>query len=168
MTRWHKRQQKLAEDHRWTARSGCRIFVADRGAVRFDIPEKWEVVPDAESIKLYDRSPPDDECVIAVSYLRLPRVDWSGLPLTELIEAATRDDERPIHTRGGIHHVDRDDLEIAWREMRFLDPQGQREACSRLCIARWGRIQALIRRCSSILRFGIRRGGLSRACRAPP
>ncbi len=30
------------------------------------------------------------------------------------------------------------------RDTAYIDPQGQREAISRLCIARWGRAQVLI------------------------
>ncbi len=144
MARWQKRQKKLSKDHGWSARPGCKIFVADRGAVRFDFPQSWVVIPDSDSIKLHDKPPPDDNCVVAVSYIRLPPIDWSGLPLRELVETATQGDERPIHTRGPIHETRRADLEIAWQEMGFVDPQCQREAISRLCIARWGRVQALI------------------------
>lgn len=144
MARWRKQKKKLRADHRWSARPGCRIFVADGGAVRFDFPADWIVIPDADSIKLHDKPPPDDDCVLAVSYLRLPPVDWSGLPLTDLVESATRGDERPIATWGAITELRRGDLEIAWREMRFVDPRERRDACSRLCIARWGGIQALL------------------------
>jgi len=28
----------LRDGHDWSTRSGCKIFVADRGAVRFDYP----------------------------------------------------------------------------------------------------------------------------------
>jgi hypothetical protein len=61
--------------------AGCNVFVADRGAVKFDFPREWVIAPGDDSINLHDKAPPDDDCVLAVSYLRLPPIDWSGLPL---------------------------------------------------------------------------------------
>ena len=144
MTRWSKNTRKLRKDHGWTARPGCRIFVADRGAVRFQFPDSWVVSPDPDSVKIRDKPYPDDDCVLAVSYLRLPRMDWSSLPLSSLVEVATQGDERPIHYWGNVVEASRGGLDIAWREMRFTDPEGQQDARSRLALARQGGIQALI------------------------
>ena len=144
MTEWHKNTLELAKNHAWRSRPGCRIFVADQGAVRFDFPQDWVVIPGSDSIKLHDKEPPDDDCVLAVSYLRLPPIDWSGIRVSSLVEVANRGDTRPIYDWGSIVETRRGDLEIAWREMRFVDPVEQREAYSRVCIARQGPIQALI------------------------
>src|SRR5215210_1801244 len=78
MSKWQKRTLKLRDDHTWSGRPGCRVFVADRGAVRFDFPQDWIVIPQADSIRFHDKQPPDDDCVLGVSYLRLPPIDWSG------------------------------------------------------------------------------------------
>src|SRR5438876_933263 len=94
---WQKETRKLRDRHYWTAQPGCKVFVADRGAVRFDFPQEWVIVPGSDSINLYDKAPPDDDCVLAVSYLRLPPIDWSGLPLATLVEQTTKDDTRPIY-----------------------------------------------------------------------
>jgi len=141
---WRQETKKLRDRHYWTAQAGCKVFVADWGAVRFDCPQEWVIVPGSDSINLHDKAPPDDDCVLAVSYLRLPPIDWSGLPLASLVEQTTKDDTRPVYQRGEIIELRRGDLEIAWREMRFIDPTEHREAVSRFCLARQRRVQALI------------------------
>lgn len=141
---WKKQTLKLRDDHTWRSKPGCKIFVAGRGAVRFDFPADWVVVPATDSIELYDKNPPDDDCRLAVSYLELPPIDWSGLPLRFLLEQANQGDPRPIHHRGEILESRRGNLEIAWRELQFVDPVCRREARSHFCLARKGKIQALI------------------------
>jgi len=145
MTDWVKDELKLKENHTWRAPNGYRIFVADRGAVRFNIPEGWVIEPDADSIKFYDAKPPDDNCRLACSYLRLPpQVDWSSLPLADLINVALNGDEREPQRAGEITHKQRADLEVAWADYTFTDPVLKRLAYTRLCIARGSLIQALI------------------------
>ena len=144
MSEWEKEELRLRSRHGWRARPGCKIFVADRGAVRFDYPIDWVVIPDEDSIKLYDKEPPNDDSRLAVSYVRLPPIDWSGLGLATLVEAGIRGDERPIHTWGPIIETSRGELELAWREVGFVDPAEDREAKSRMCIARRSNLQCLI------------------------
>jgi len=144
MARWKKQTLKMRDNHTWYSEPGCKVFVADRGAVRFDFPEDWVVVPVSDCIKFHDRQPPEDDCCLGVSYLRLPPIDWSGLRLATLLEQACKGDKRPIHDWGEIVELERGDLEIAWREMRFIDPEEKRPARSRMCLARQGQIQVLI------------------------
>src|SRR5262249_59253101 len=135
MAEWSKASSKLKKGHSWKAPPGFRIFVADRGAVRFNIPQGWIIEPDSDSIKFYDGKPPDDNCRLACSYLRLPPIDWSGLALSELIKVATEGDERNLTTDGKITHKQRADLEVAWADFTFVDPVERREAYTRLCLA---------------------------------
>lgn len=144
MAEWEKAELSLHSRHGWRARPGCKIFVADRGAVRFDYPQDWIVIPDEDSVKLYDKEPPSADSRLAVSYLRLPQIDWGGLELAALVEAGMRGDERPIHTWGRTRETQRGDLELAWREVGFVDPVENREARSRMCIARRSNLQCLI------------------------
>ena len=128
-------EAKLRDDHTWSARPGCKIFVADRGALRFDYPQTWVVIPGENSINFHDRPPPDDDVHLEVSIMRLPPADWSGLPLRNLIPAAISGDHRDIRSRG----------EIAWVESVFIDKQEkERAAHTRLCLARSGNIQTII------------------------
>jgi hypothetical protein len=145
MTGWSKEVYPLGENHAWKAKPGYKIFVADRGAVRFDFPQDWIVLPGSDSIKFHDRTPPDDTCVLQVSVIHLPAgVDWSALPLTQLVIAALKGDDQNASSRGEIVQARRRDLEYAWIERRRLDPGENREAVGRLCLARGSNIQALI------------------------
>jgi hypothetical protein len=130
--------------HGWLARPGHKIFVADRGAVRFDFPQNWVVSPGAHSIAFHDRTPPDDDCRLELSFVRLPPVDWSGLPVAGLVEAAVGGDERTRDSWAPPHDVSRGDMEMAWRERRFLDLATGQPARSRICVARQPPIQSLL------------------------
>src|SRR5262249_24331626 len=130
--------------HGWTARPGCNVFMADRGAVRFDFPKDWVVIPGGSSIKFHDRQPPADDCTLQVSVLYLPDIDWSGLPLSFLVRQLVANDSRDIFCRGEIVEVRRPRLELAWTEVGFIDPNERQEARSRTCLARWSNIQPLI------------------------
>ena len=144
MPKWKKETLKLKKDHLWKAKPGYRIFVADQGAVRFNIPQGWIVEPGSDSTKFFDGEPPNDDCRLECSYLRLPPVDWSGLPLSELIHSAVKGDHRPLVSTGRLIHVKREGVELAWTDFRFTDPVEHREAFTRLCIGRGSNIQTLI------------------------
>ena len=145
MAKWNKKVLKLKENHGWRAKPGHKIFVADRGAVRFDIPQDWIMEPGSDSIKFRDRQPPDDNCLLQVSVIHLPPgIDWSSLPLTRLLEEALQGDTRGMISQGEIIYEQRPDLELAWTETRFIDPAEGREACSRSCLARGSNVQPFI------------------------
>ena len=144
MTDWTKEELRLKKNHTWKAPHGYRVFVADRGAVRFNIPQEWVIEPDSDSIKFYDGKPPDDNSRLACSYIRLPPIDWSGLALSELIKVATEGDERHLTRSGEVINKDQADLEVAWADYSFVDPVEKRQAYTRMCIARGSNIQALI------------------------
>ncbi len=144
MAKWDKRTLKLPEKHGWHARPGYKIFVADRGAVRFDFPEDWVVVPTEDSIKFHDKPPPDDDCTLGLSVMRLPPGDWSGLLLATLVRQVIEHDSRGVTAVGEVVEVRRTDLELAWAEVRFIDPIENRPARSRTCLARAQDVQPLI------------------------
>ena len=147
MPRWDKKELRLRENHGWKAKPGYQIFVADRGAVRFDIPQGWVVVPAENPVKICDREPPNDSCSIQLTIFRLPPgFDWSGLPLAQMLADATGDDpdEKGVLAKSEVVSIVRPDMEIAWRETRFVDEGEKREAISRSCIARGSNLQPLI------------------------
>jgi hypothetical protein len=87
--KWTERKMRMDEDHGWRCKPGYTIFVADRGAVRFDIPESWAVQVDAEGVKIHDKPPPDDNARIQLSIFFLPPVvESSGLPLATMLADA--------------------------------------------------------------------------------
>jgi hypothetical protein len=143
---WNEKKQcfEIQGRHNWSATPGCKIFVADRGAVRFDYPRRWIVRGDPDSIKFYDKEPPRDDCVLAVSYLRIPPIDWTGLPLSRLVLEATKGDSRTMETWGDVVETRKIDLEIAWRQGRYIDSKENRPALTRLCLGRRRRVQSLL------------------------
>src|SRR4029077_19112537 len=116
-----KTNYELAERHGWSAAPGCKVFVAARGAVRFDYPQTWIVRPTNDGIKFYDRKPPKDNLMLGISYLRIPLVDWTGLPLSTLVTESTARDSRQILGWDPVVETRKIDLEIAWRHGRFWD-----------------------------------------------
>ena len=136
---------RLDDDHGWRSRPGYKIFVADRGAVRFDFPEDWVLVTDADGVKLHDKPPPDDSCRLQLSVFYLPRgIDWSELPPAKLLADALAARDRDVISQTPIAHVLRSGLEIVWTEVRWIDPNEQREARSRHLLARADNIQPFI------------------------
>lgn len=144
MEDWEKVELELEKLHKSGHKPGKQIFVAEGGILRLDFPDDWVVIPHDDSIRFYDKKPPYDDCCIAVSYMRLPSVDLSGLPLSEMLKVALEGDTRPIFATGEIHSVKRDDLELAWVELSFIDAAQQRDCRSRLCLGRGAGIQPLI------------------------
>lgn len=140
------RMLDLLAEHGWSARPGHRILVLDRGAVRLEYPDAWVVRPAEDSVRVHDKAPPEDDCVLAVSYLRLSfGVDWSGLPVSELVAAAIESDARPFHRRDPVLEESRIDADLAWGQCAFRDAaQREREALARICIARCPPVQALL------------------------
>lgn len=142
---WDRQELRLKKDHGWTALPGHRILILDRGAVRFDIPQRWQLQFGEGSVKIYDKLPEKDaNCRLEVSVMYLPPIDWSGLPLRQLVQDVVIGDKRDLTDQGPIHQDMRPDLELAWTEVVFTDPIEHREARSRICLARSANIQTLI------------------------
>ena len=152
MAKWDKRDIRLPEDHGWRARPGNVVFVANRGAVHFEIPREWVIEPIGSTPAIYDKKPPDDNCRLQLSVFPLPPgMDWSGLPLAEMLQAALdgrpddpEEEVDPTAERGEIVAYTKRGLEFAWTETRFIDKKEQRPALSRTLIARGNDVQILI------------------------
>lgn len=142
---WTREVYQLPEHHGWTASPGHKILVLDRGAVLLEFPVDWIVEPGPSQTQLRDEpSAEESSCVLAVSCMRLPPVDWSELPLPrQLIEAIEGDDRDRIAT-GPLREATRDGLTMAWTELRVVDPGEHRESRSRMCLARGSTLQCLI------------------------
>lgn len=141
---WIKETVELKDDHRWQCKPGYKVFVADRGAVRFDVPQDWHFEPDVKSFKFMDRKPPDDDCRLEVSFNRLPEADWSLFPLHYTLKKVLQEDSRGVIDRGEIITVKRQTARIVWAELKFIDSQENREAFSRICIGLGSNVQCLI------------------------
>ncbi|MBE9014483.1 hypothetical protein IQ250_30285, partial [Pseudanabaenaceae cyanobacterium LEGE 13415] len=72
---WIKETLEIDKNHGWQSKPGYKIFVAGRGAVRFDVPQDWHFEPDEKSFRFHDATPPNDDCRLEVSYNHLPKQD---------------------------------------------------------------------------------------------
>lgn len=135
--KWTKQTLKLQDNHGWRCKPGYKIFVANRGAVRFDIPGDWVIVPDPGGpVKFYDRQPPDDNYCLHLTVFELSqRHDWSGLSIREMFEEAIPRRPPDMTSRDEIVHIKRPDLELVWNEYRYIERIEKREACQRNALA---------------------------------
>ncbi len=134
---------ELKRNHAWKAKPGHAICVLDRGAVRFEFRRNWIVKQGRDSVQVHDCEPPDDNCVLGVSHFRVP-VDTSDVPLRELVTATAAGDQREIVEAKEAVEVQRDDLELAWVEIRYIDAETKREAFSRIAVGRGSGVHCLI------------------------
>ncbi|MBW4642108.1 MAG: hypothetical protein KME23_03675 [Goleter apudmare HA4340-LM2] len=142
---WIKQTLELKPDHHWESSSGYKIFVANRGAVRFNVPQNWVFEPQDKSFKFLDNKPPNDDCCLEVSFNQLPPNDWSQFPLKRTLRKIMEDDSRNVIERGEIITVKRQTARIVWTQIKFIDTQAEpREAFSRTCIGLGSNVQCLI------------------------
>ncbi|MCI0535972.1 MAG: hypothetical protein L0Z50_12170 [Verrucomicrobiales bacterium] len=132
---WHKRTIKLDKNTSIKARPGNNVFVANRGDVSFEYPDSWIVKPSDNSICFYDAEPPADQCVLEFSIMHLDlRVDWSNLPLDQMLCSAIGDETGP-RDLATVRKLEKGDLKLVWLEYDFLDPVEKRTALSRCALA---------------------------------
>jgi len=126
---------KLKDKHTWKSRPGYSICVIDRGLVRFDYPSNWVVEPGEGAVHLHDRPPSVESCDLGVSIFRMPPELVQELALDDMLVKSLGTD-RKAYQQSEIRHVERGDLEIAWLEQRYTDPEYNRDARIRLALAR--------------------------------
>lgn len=143
MRKSKSRTSRLATSHGWRAQPNHKIVVLGRGAVRFEIPEVWVVEVADDCVKAFDRKPPGDECVLAASYHHWPAVG-RNLAIGSLVRDVLEKDERSFLAIDPVVEDSKIDIILAWAQARFIDPRVNREALSRLCLARKAEIQALL------------------------
>ena len=135
VAKWRKSVHKMRHDWGLKAKPGWKIFIANRGQLRFDIPGDWVIGHEENAIRFTDKEPPDDDCAMRLTVWSFPRgVDWSDLPLEKLLLDGKRDKLEqyglPVARRcpGG---------ELLWAEFRWNDDtQENRPAVTRQCVAR--------------------------------
>jgi hypothetical protein len=140
---------RLPENHGWRSKPGYKIFVANKGEVRFDYPEHW-VLDDTPPITFRDKERPADTCRLQLEIYKR-RKDGDGPPIKELLvdlmdvfKATNDEDPGYALGRGEIVVVDREDLELAWRTSKFFNPYRNREMISRSAAARANGVLPLI------------------------
>jgi hypothetical protein len=141
---WTQQTLRMKDNHTWKAPGGYKIVVMDRGAVSFNVPQNW-LVAKLEPFELNDAPPPDDNARLSVTFWRNPPgIDWTGLPLKQLLLQSTTGVGHDTLSRSEVLKLPRADLEIVWNEHRFMDPVEHREAYSRHALARGWDVHALL------------------------
>lgn len=133
---------QLAADHGGRAKPGHKILLLDRGAVRLEYPGAWYTEATDDCFKLHDKKPPDDECVLAVSYHHWPAIGCK-ISVAALVRDTLAKDERSLRALEPICEQSHVDFVLAWGGGRFTDPTLNQEACTRCCLARKNESQAL-------------------------
>jgi hypothetical protein len=141
---WLKETLELKPDHNWKSAPGTRIFVAGRGALRFDVPHDWYFEPDEKSFRFLDKKPPNDDARLESSFNLLPPGNWPEFPLVPLLRQVVKDDERNPIEKGEIIQFKRQTARVVWTQIKFIDPIENREAYSRICIGLGSGVQCLI------------------------
>jgi len=101
--------------------------------------------PTDDALEFRDRPPPDDDCVVKFSLMRLnPQIDWRGIPLARLLEDLLTKDSHDQTLVGKVKTRRQADMRLAWLETSSIDPQEQREARCRACLAFRGNVMPFI------------------------
>lgn len=140
---WDIRQ--LLRGHRWTTRDGCKTMVLNRGEVRFDYPRSWAVSPRRNKVALYERAPHKGNR-LEVSCLHFPPLDWSELPVADLLDDVTTVEREQV-TPGPLREEIRRGIELAWRDMTVVPRErwlAYFAMCVRVGMARYGNAHCLI------------------------
>ena len=148
MSNWEVQSFDLPENHGWNAKPGNRIFVADQGALRFEVPDSWvlEMPKGSRSFLFYDRKPVDDADIrldARVMYLAAshPNVDWPEVrpwnepPIAEWLKKNIAKDTRDPTRITDPLTIQANGTTVTWAEMDFIDPVEKRLAHTRLCYA---------------------------------
>jgi hypothetical protein len=141
---WLKETLELNENHNWKSEPGTRIFVAGRGALRFDVPQDWYFEPDEKSFRFLDNKPPKDDARLEASFNLLPPGNWAEFPLVPLLKKIMQEDERHPIEIGKVIQLKHQTARVVWNQIKFIDPQEHREAYSRTCIGLGSGVQCLI------------------------
>lgn len=144
MAEFHEAVLKLQEGHTWKSKPGYKIFVLDHGGLRFDVPEDWAMELGKTSVKFCDRQPPDDNCRLEVSLLCHPQIDWSLLPLDQLLRHLGDGRSGEEIRNHGVHRQSRPGIDLVWVEKIFIDPNESKQARSRIAIVRGTNAHALV------------------------
>ena len=136
--------RKLLPGHRWQTRAACKTIVLDRGAVQFDYPRSWVVVPNSESVAICDREPPANQSRLEVSFFRVAVPECEELPpAADFVDRVTSR-KRENATYGPLREEIRRGVEVAWRDILLRAPTKRSAALFRVGIARRGSIHCLI------------------------
>src|SRR5579864_6490818 len=108
--------------HNWKCKPGNNLFVADRGAVAFELPHDWVVRHDQkQTLTMHDKEPPADRARISLTVFHLPPVQggWKKLPLESLFRTVSKQERKESKQppeKLVVQHEPRADMELIWAE----------------------------------------------------
>jgi hypothetical protein len=129
---------RVKDNHSWKCPPGYKVLVIDRGAASFNIPEDW-LMMGMEPLELHNALPPKDDARLMVHVFRAPSVvDWTGLPLVPFFEEQIQKGypDTEILARTPLVPLQRPDHELVWLQQKWIDKAENREAFSRIAMAR--------------------------------
>jgi hypothetical protein len=133
----------MKDNHTWHAPDGYKILVVEQGLVSFAFPDSWYIHA-FDPFDIRDQKPPDETCHLQATIFRAPPgVDWSQLPLIPLMQNVIKDAYKSVLERTPITMHPREDIEIAWLQQKFTDPEEHRPAWSRIAMARGQAVHVL-------------------------
>jgi hypothetical protein len=143
--KWRKHSVPLPAKHKWQCKPGNHLFVADRGAISFEIPQTWITIPDKDgTVRIHDRRPPKDSARLSLTLFHLPPVQggWGQYPLEQLLRQALNEaKDGPFD----VKRIPRLDAEILWVEKKpSPDPENGRLIRCRQLMARANLVQPFI------------------------
>ena len=138
---------RLPERHRWKAKEGNQIFVANKGDVRFEFPSGWVFDRTSggkgKSVRFYDGHPPNDNIRLEVSVLHIPDPRAFSAPLADVLNSSIGDiGDNCRRSEAFAMKLPRHDLALL--DLEYIDPVEKRPAHSLFCLARGAGIHALI------------------------
>lgn len=142
--KWIKETLDLDKNHNWQSEPGNRIFVAGRGALRFDVPDDWHFQPEDNSFQFLDDKPPNDNIRLEASFNLLKPANWAECPLAPLLRNILKEEKRNVTDFGKIEHFKRQTARFVWTQIEFIDPAEDRRAYSRIAIGLGSNVQCLI------------------------
>ena len=146
---WRKGYLPLPPNHGWRTTSPKNsLFIAERGAVQFEFPREWMIIPSRKgTIMIQDKPYPEENMRFDVGVGQLFRedgvplrrigvsVDWE-LPIDEAFMASMIKPEDEMLTVGKLRFASGPTFEAAWRQVSFIDKEENRKLFSRTCVAR--------------------------------
>ena len=142
-----RRIYRLPERHRWKAKEGNKIFVANKGDVRFEFPEGWVFDRtsggEGKSARFFDGHPPNDNIRLEVSVINAMDPLAFQAPLADVLDGAIKDIGENCE-RSEAFAMTLPDHDLALLDLAYIDPIEKRPAHSLFCLARGAGVHALI------------------------
>lgn len=137
---------RLPDRHRWKAKEGNQIFVANKGDVRFEFPGGWVLDQtsggEGKSVGFYDGRPPNDNIRLEVSVIPILDPRAFQAPLADVLDGSIEDiGENFKRSEAFAMKLPRHD--VALMDLEYIDPVEKRLAHSLFCLARVGGVHAL-------------------------